>query len=258
MKTEQLDNQQDLRLKLIATALDDIEAVRIANENRLRQLMRSEPDEDGVQRGLGLTEDDPTVQRFKKITDQFLDLEQQNTKLLESEMKAHPLGEWVKNTSGIGLKQGARLIAAIGPIRWNGLHDRERTISELWAYAGLHLIVNADGHKIAARRQKGQVANWSADAKMRAYLVATSCIKAKTSPYRAVYDQRRAHTGPSVAQPEGKLHEVPCVRCGPSGKPAQPGTPWSPGHQHADALRYVSKRILRDMYLSLEPKEKKA
>src|SRR4029079_16364952 len=123
-----------------------------------------------------------SVKRFSEIVDQFATLEASTTKLLESEMRAHPLGEWVKNPPGIGLKQGARLIAAVGPIRWNGRHERERTISELWAYAGLHLIVDKEGHKVAAKRVKGQVANWSAEAKMRAYLVATSCIKAKNSP----------------------------------------------------------------------------
>ena len=76
---------------------------------------------------------------------------------------------------------------------------------------------------------------------MRAWNVATSCIKQAESPYRAVYDARRAAT-------EGRLHAAPCVRCGPSGKPAAEGTPWSKGHQHADALRIVSKAILKDLW----------
>lgn len=32
------------------------------------------------------------------------------------------------------------------------------------------------------------------------------------------------------------------------GKPAQPGTPWNPGHQHAHALRVTGKEILRDLW----------
>ncbi len=46
-----------------------------------------------------------------------------------------------------------------------------------------------------------------------------------------------------------KTHTVECVRCGPSGKPAQPGSPWSKGHQHAHALRVVGKEILRDLWV---------
>lgn len=62
-----------------------------------------------------------------------------------------------------------------------------------------------------------------------------------TWPYRVVYDQRRLETAE-------RLHGQPCVRCGPSGKPAQPGTPWSKNHQLADALRIVGKTILRDIW----------
>jgi len=76
---------------------------------------------------------------------------------------------------------------------------------------------------VAARRRKGVRANWSTDAKTRAYLIAASCIKQARSPYRAVYDTRRAHT--SITHPE-----------------------WSPGHSHNDALRVASKAILRDLW----------
>ncbi len=76
---------------------------------------------------------------------------------------------------------------------------------------------------------------------MRVYLIAESCMKQRTSPYRATYDARKAHT-------EGKAHAVDCVRCGPAGKPALPGSPWSDGHRHADALRITSKTILRDLW----------
>jgi hypothetical protein len=66
-------------------------------------------------------------------------------------------------------------------------------------------------------------------------------VKMRASAYRAVYDEARA-------QYAEKLHAAPCVRCGPSGKPAQPGSPWSAGHQHAAALRRVSKAVLKDLW----------
>jgi hypothetical protein len=45
-----------------------------------------------------------------------------------------------------------------------------------------------------------------------------------------------------------RLHVSECVRCGPSGKPAQIGSPWSLKHQHTAALRKVGKEILRDLW----------
>lgn len=48
-------------LALAADVLDDTEAVRIADENRLRQLTRDEPDKDGTERGFGLDLTHPAV-----------------------------------------------------------------------------------------------------------------------------------------------------------------------------------------------------
>lgn len=65
----------------------------------------------------------------------------------------------------------------------------------------------------------------------------------RRSPYRDVYDARRLATA-------DRVHATPCAQCGTKGKPAAPGTPWRPGHQHADALRIVGKEILRDLWLA--------
>jgi hypothetical protein len=89
---------------------------------------------------------------------------------------------------------------------------------------------------------KGQKANWNPDARMRAHLVAESCIKQMTGTYRPVYEAGRVKYVDA-------LHPATCHRCGPKGKPAQPGTPLSDGHKHARALRLVAKAILKDMYL---------
>lgn len=62
-------------------------------------------------------------------------------------------------------------------------------------------------------------------------------------PYRIVYEERRKVTS-------NRVHAESCVRCGPSGHPAQPGSPWSAGHQLGDALRFVGKEILRDLWVA--------
>lgn len=130
-------------LALLADVLDDLERTRIANENRLRQLTRTEPDKDGEERGFGLTLDHPQIATLADMVETLAKVEHQATLNLQRAVRKHPLGPWVKATIGVGEKQGARLIAAIGDPYWNTLHDRPRTVSELWAYCGLHVVFPA-------------------------------------------------------------------------------------------------------------------
>jgi hypothetical protein len=220
-----------VHLTFMARVLDDIEGQRKTTDNRLRILTAAEPDSDGVVRGFNLDTDHPAVAALAAYADALKASEKQTTRELERSMKAHPLGPWVMEQKGVGLKQAARLLAAVGDPYWNTLHDRPRTVSELWAYCG---------YKPGQKRQKGQRANWSNDAKMRAWNVVQSIIKAG-GPWRDLWDERRAVT-------EGQFHTSECVRCGPAGKPAQPGSPKSLGHLKADADRYVAKRLLREMW----------
>lgn len=268
----------DPLLALAADVLDDLEKVKIANENRLRQLTRDEADKDGEIRGFGLDTSHPDVARLSALVDMLGQAEHQAELNLKRLMRQHPLGPWVKATVGIGEKQGARLFAAIGDpyirpeiVREDGTVEpsRPRTVSELWAYTGYHVIPadhrNDDtqaeiaggeqgGHPdqascdaqdefvgVAPKRQRGQHANWNATAKMRTFLVAESCVKATASPFRIVYDETRQKY-------DGAVHKVSCVRCGPSGNPAPTGSPLSPGHQHARALRAVSKAVLKELW----------
>lgn len=252
-------------LALAADVLEDAERTRIANENRLRQLTRVGLDKDGMERGFGLDERHPDVARLAALVDLLRKVEHDATLNLERLMRRHPLGAWAKAEKGVGAKQAARLLAVIGDPYWNGLHDRPRTVSELWAYCGLHTLpagqLGTDAHfvragggldapggnhavgetqdvAVAARRAKGQKANWSTVAKSRAYLISESMLRAGN---RDIYDKRKTAT-------EERTHAVPCIRCGPKGQPAQPGAPWSPGHRHADALRVQSKEMLKRLY----------
>lgn len=251
-------------LALAADVLDDTERTKIANENRLRSFTQSFADG-----GFGLTEDHPDVRNLMKLVEALGVVEHQAVLQLQRKMRKHPLGPWVKAQKGVGEKQAARLLATIGDPYWNTLHDRPRTVSELWAYSGLHVLPAGQrpndsqrtaaggdsspaggdssqrpvdsqrcGAGVAARRQKGVKANWSTLAKTRAYLIAESMLRAGN---REVYDARKTAT-------EGRLHAAPCARCGPKGKPAQPGSPWSDGHRHADALRIASKDLLKNLW----------
>lgn len=153
---------------------------------------------------------------------------------------------WQQVTPGIGEHLLARLLGVIGhPVHTNRYHwegdgenrvliddgPYERRVSDLWSYCG-------HGDATRKRRRgmdKDEAAALGSDrAKMLVHLLAEACMKCRQSPFRSVYDERRAKT----ADRED----------------------WTPLHQHNDALRIVGKAILLDLWLaaSAEPSEQKA
>lgn len=238
-------------LSLAAEVLDDTETVWIANNNRLSVMTRDTTDSDGEERGWGLTEEHPDVAMLASLVSNLELAVKQATKNLEKRMRLHPLGPWVKAQRGLGDKQTARLLASIGDPYWNDLHNRPRTVSELWAYCGFHVlhpggqvrpetqVALAAG--VAPKRQRGQKSNWNEDARKRAWLIAASVIKAG-GPYREIYDATKAKYADAV-------HNAPCVRCGPAGKPAQAGTPLSKGHIDGRGRRAICKAVLKKLWI---------
>jgi hypothetical protein len=206
-----VESHEDALLALYADMLDDLERTRIATENRVRSLRQV--------KGMEGTKQE---ERLQAMVDDLSALERGATLELKRALRQHRLGPWVKRTVGVGEKQGARLLASVGDpyVRAPRYEDdveiepsRPRTVSELWAYCGY-----APGQK----RQKGVKSNWNAKAKMRAYLIAESCMKQMHSPYRAVYDAARAQY-------------------------LERDT--TDGHKHNMALRRVAKEILKDLWI---------
>ena len=160
---------------------------------------------------------------------------------------------WQQSTLGLGQHSIARLLGHLGhpvhatPHHWEGTgSDRtlvadepyDRTLHQLWQFCG---------HGAPSRKRKGMTAEeafalGNPKLKMIVHLNAVACMKSMQSPYRVVYERTREAS-------EEKVHNAECVRCGPSGKPAQIGSPWSKAHQHAHALRIVGKEILRDLWI---------
>ena len=171
---------------------------------------------------------------------------------------------WQRSATGIGEHLLARLLGTIGhPVRtekhhWDCVKGERilvsdgpfsRRMSDLWSYCG-----HGDSSR---KRERGMSAEDAAAlgnprAKVLVHLLAESCVKFKggdladaapngngqakdrsttsddppsraASPYRPVYDEARAR----YASKEE----------------------WTPGHQHAAALRLVGKEILRDLWL---------
>lgn len=252
-----MDHLADPTLALAADVLDDLEKVRIANNNRLSILTRTEDDEDGVLRGLGLDERHPDVANLAALVGMLEEAEKSATKNLTKILRRHPLHPWISVQRGAGDKQVARLLAAIGDPYLNLQTLQPRSVSQLWSYCGHGDPLRK---KTKGMTQEQAFALGSPVAKKRVWGIAQSMVKAgvrKTegaplafdpdtregiSEWGNVYINRRAET-------MTRVHTVACVRCGPSGKPAQPGTPWGGNHQVADALRIVGKEFLRDLWV---------
>lgn len=237
---------RDPTLALAADVVDDLERVKIANQNRLRTLTAQD------EYGHGMSIEHPDVKRLAALVKALEDAEHQATLNLARVMRHHPLGEWVKASKGVGEKQAARLLAAIGDPYWNDLHDRPRRLRELYAFCGMNVVgtsahdANESQGKIGAgaapTKQRGERVTWNPDARMRLWLIASKCVMVgHGGPYRTIYDEGRLKYADA-------LHAEECKRCGPKGKPAQPGSPLSASHQHARAVRLIAKAILRDLW----------
>jgi len=266
---------RDPVLGVLADVVDDLEAVRIANTNRVRQLTRTATDKDGEDRGFGLTLDHPEVAKLALTVAALEAAEKDAIRNLQRAMRKHPLAGFQKRHRGIGEKQLARLLAVIGDPYWNDLYERPRTVSELWAYCGLHVIrTSSNSHPfndtqavlavagtqphtgsqcshdtqtgsapgVAPKRQRGQKSNWNETARKRIWVIASAMPKFPGGHYEQAY--RAARTKYADA-----THPTDCNRCGPAGRPALAGSPLSDGHKHARAVRIVAKTILRDLWI---------
>lgn len=289
----------DPALALAADILDDVEKVWVANQNRLRILTTpsDQPDKDGQCRGFGLTDDHPDVARLADMVAVLETLTDNATKHLEKVMRRHPLHPWIKAQKGLGDKQVARLLAAIGDpyirpelTREDGTVEpsRPRTVSELRAYAGYHVVpagqaslathsitagrgsagrgdtshgmseAHGQSAGVAPRRQRSRKSNWNETARKRAWLVAKSIVKQRCTPCKnadgvhvaeCTCSPYRVLYDATKAKYAGAVHKAPCVLCGSKGKPAEVGIPLKPGHIDARGLRAVSKAVLEDLWL---------
>lgn len=239
----------DAMLLYYAALVDDAERARIAAENRLRT-MTAPVDEHGH----GLAPELPEVQLAQATLDELAAFEAGLVKSLERAMRSHPLGPWVASAKGVGMKTAARLLHLIGDPAWHTKEQRPRTVSELWAYCGLGVI---DGR--AQRLVRGQKANWSTEAKKRAFIIADSCIKHRCGPCRDAVKADRAvavddgsYAPPprdcTCAETHPYRHVYDAARAQYLDRTDADSEPLTPIHQHRMAMRRVMKRLLRDMW----------
>lgn len=273
-------------LGLWAQNLDDLEALRIATENRLRSTlievagMSKEEATATVQALVKGTADPATMPTWAWETAEMLrgiaTQESYATLTLKRKLREHPFGPWAKSIKGLGDKQGARMLAAIGNplVMAARIEDdvevrpaeRRRGPGQLMQYVG-------HGDPERSKRRKGEKVQYSPVAKMRVFLVAESVMKqrckacsaaakasgekswapppegctcAKTHPFRAFYDRERVKW-------QDHVHTAPCVRCTAAGQPpAEVGSPVKDAHKQGHALRVVGKEIIKSLWREAE------
>jgi hypothetical protein len=140
--------------------------------------------------------------------------------------------EWLRETPGVGVAVLC-VLGLIPPI------SQFPNPGKLWAYLGLAVV---DGKAVKVpmppppNNPRGP-AGMHFSRRIRAYAtqrVVDPIIKNTSSPYRAVYDQRRVHT--IGTHPEWALERN------------KEGVLTPAGHYHRDAIRYTAKRVWRDVW----------
>lgn len=234
----------EMHLGLLCSIFSDIEKIRIGVGNRVGQALRDEPDKDGRIRGFMLDEEHPAVVKLLIARDGMHNIEEALEKEIVSLMKQHPLGPWVESRKGCGHKTIGRLIGCIGDpylrvtVSQDGVITQSpRSLRQCWALCGMSVL--PDGTTPA--RRKGEKASWNVNARRALFIISRSQVYGRDNYYRPLYDEEKEHY---LKTP----HALACKRCGPSGKPAPPGSERSKGHADANALRKVSQQVIKDLW----------
>lgn len=137
-------------------------------------------------------------------------------KNLRALVRQTPYWPWVKTVRGFGEFNLAKIIGEAHAI------ERYRNPSSLWKRMGLAVIDGERQRRVANDPELAIRHGYNAERRAVVYLLGECLIKAN-SPYRQVYDERRSNTA---------------LR-----------TDWTPKHSHNDALRIMTKRVLRDLWV---------
>lgn len=206
-------------IRTLGGILDDLERVRIMSTNRVA----------AQERDYG-----SAVPHLDVILAPIKAAEHEAELELIRSWRKHPLAPWAKDIKGVGEKSIARLISHIGD------PGERPNVAKLWAYCGLGDPARKR-HKGMTQEEAFRLGNPSA--KKQCWLIGEAFVKVRSGPYREVYDLSRE-------QYADRVHATLCVRCGPAGKPAVPGSPWSLKHQHEAAKRKAVKAFLRDLWIA--------
>lgn len=227
-------------LRVLAATLDDLQQMRIMTGNRIAAAEREHGD---------------ALPHLYESLEPLLDAEHRAELMLKRVWRRHPLAPWARTVPGCGEKLIARLIALTGEpsLRavghwaltetnrrvWVIERYEERTAGQLLAYCG-HGDPARTIHKRGMTQQE-LFKQGNPSAKVATWKLGYQFMRTPASPYRNLYLAERHRYA-------NKTHDRACVRCGPPGRPALPGTPWTPNHKHNAAIRNTSHAFLTDLW----------
>lgn len=194
----------DTTLRILVDLRETMQKQRIGFGNRVGALERA-ADEGDAQ----------TEEVMSRYLAQFRAVEELADADIRAAVKEYPIYEYLSRVKGLGPTLSAQLIAMIDI-------ERAQTVSALWRYAGLGVVVGDDGVGARERPVKGEKLHYNARLKKVCYLIGTSFLKSG-SPYRAVYDAGREYY--EAARPE-----------------------WTKARQHMAAQRRMVKHFLAHLW----------
>jgi hypothetical protein len=237
----ELTSPMDLTvLRALAVTLADLQKMRIMSGNRIAAAERAYGD---------------ALPHLHEVHEPLLDAEQRAERMLRQVWRRHPLAPWAKTIPGCGEKLIARLIAVVGEpsLRVVGHWARTETSGRVWVVeryeertAGQLLAYCGHGEprrseRVARMTQAEVFKHGNPAAKQAAWKLGYQFMRTRGSPYRDIYTAERARY-------TDKLHARACPRCGPAGRPALPGSPWSNNHAHHAAIRNTTHAFLIDLW----------
>jgi hypothetical protein len=236
-----LTPQVDLTvLRVLAATLDDLQQMRIMTGNRIAAAEREHGD---------------ALPHLYESLEPLVDAEHRAEMMLKRVWRKHPLAPWAKTVPGCGEKLIARLIALTGEpsLRAVGHWERTETNRRVWVVdgheertAGQLLAYCGHGDPVRNVRNRGMTQEelfkqGNPSAKVAAWKLGYQFMRTQSSPYRDIYLGERAHY-------IEKAHDRACARCGPPGRAALPGSPWSENHKHHAAIRNTTHAFLTDLW----------
>lgn len=182
----------------------DLQKIRIQTGNR------NSKHTDGS--GAELTEEDKAF--LVQTSEGLAKLEKDALKEVSRLLKPIPIYVWLKAQKGCGPTLSGVIVAELETAA------RYETASKMWAYAGLHVDTRTN---TAARRRRGEKANWNNFLKTKLLGVLAPCLIKANSPWRKFYDDYKH-------------------------RKASAGWGKSDGHRHAAAMRYMVKMFLLELW----------
>ena len=160
-------------------------------------------------------------------------------KQMETAVKKLPIWAWAESVRGLGPGSVAAIIGEAGDL---GSYPSK---SHLWKRFGL-AVIDGERQRKHLNAEKAILHGYNPSRRSVIYVIAESMSKAQMAGDRDEDGNRPKQSGKPVAVPahptgpygEAYYHRkaITAVREG-----------WTPAHQHADALRYMSKKLLCHM-----------